>query len=212
MNDQQRAGISQPYGFETYGRGGVVYYGGSQMWYSRFWQRRAGCGPTSASNIFAHLARQHANLAPLCPYDTRCKDQMLLLMQDVWRYITPTWRGVNTCKLFANGAVRYAAERGVAITPRVLEISAEAAARADSSAVVDFISKAFADDLPVAFLNLCNGALCNLDRWHWVTLIDFDIFTNIATMCDLGNKIEIDLGLWLRTTTQGGGFVALDWS
>ncbi|MCL2852630.1 MAG: hypothetical protein FWE20_06310 [Defluviitaleaceae bacterium] len=202
-------GISDPFGFEIRDNSDTVYFGGVQTWYRTIWQRRAGCGPTTASNIFAQLSFLDPCLAPLCPYDARRKDQFLLLMEEVWKYITPTWRGVNTCKILTSGAVRYAQDRDIRILPQVLDIPPESGERPDRNRVRAFLEEAFSNNLPVAFLNLCNGALSNLDRWHWVTLTSFDPDTLSVTMCDQGKKIDIDFALWLRESTLGGGLVAL---
>ena len=95
------------------------------------------------------------------------------------------------------------------ISPKVLQVSHIASDRPDIATVQSFLEEAFADNSPVAFLNLCNGSLHNLDRWHWVTLVSLDKNTSSATMCDQGVKNDIDLELWLRTNTLGGGFVEL---
>ena len=35
----------------------IKYYGGSQEWYSSFWKRMAGCGPTTAATITMYEQR-----------------------------------------------------------------------------------------------------------------------------------------------------------
>jgi hypothetical protein len=63
----------------------------------------------------------------------------------------------------------------------------------------------------VAFLNLCNGSEKKLDRWHWVTLISLEYAEGgervFADILDAGIIKRIDLALWYKTTTLGGGFV-----
>jgi len=202
-------GVSAPYGFETRNFLGQVCLGGIKTWYRTIWKRKAGCGPTTASNLFAQLARQDPRFLPLCPYDTATKAGFLSLMNDVWQYITPTLMGVNTTEIFASGAVRYAGERGITLKPRVLDIPLRPDTRPAAETVGAFIEDAFAENLPVAFLNLCNGGVRNLDKWHWVTLVSVNRDTLRAEICDQGKKSEIDLALWLRATTKGGGFVVL---
>ncbi len=77
--------------------------------------------------------------------------------------------------------------------------------------VVDFLVSSFEADSPVAFLNLSKGALPNLDEWHWVTLVGVEQQGEgervYATLYDASLTWKIDLGLWLETTTRGGGFV-----
>jgi hypothetical protein len=62
-------------------------------------------------------------------------------------------------------------------------------------------------------VNLHSGDTKHLDDWHWVTIVG--IRTNEdrtqlwAHMMDAGKLTEIDLGLWLDTTQNKGGFVVL---
>ena len=62
-----------------------------------------------------------------------------------------------------------------------------------------------------AFLNLNNGKEEKIDSWHWVTVVGvlYNDEKNIlkATITDEGVLKNIDLGLWLETTTEEGGFV-----
>jgi hypothetical protein len=83
--------------------------------------------------------------------------------------------------------------------------------RPELADLVIFIEEALLKDVPVAFLNLCNGDENNLEPWHWVTIISLDyaddensVFVNIL---DGGLIKKIDLSLWYNTTTLGGGFV-----
>jgi hypothetical protein len=68
------------------------------------------------------------------------------------------------------------------------------------------------NDVPVAFLNLCNGEEKNLDKWHWVTIIsiefDDDKCSSAVEILDEGMVKKIDIPLWYRTTTLGGGLVS----
>jgi hypothetical protein len=69
----------------------------------------------------------------------------------------------------------------------------------------NFLDDALSNDVPVAFLNLCNGGEKNLDRWHWVTVISRE--DTLARILDEGVVKIVDLALWRDTTKQGGGFV-----
>ena len=100
-------------------------------------------------------------------------------------------------------------QQGTELEVRSLDIPEEIADRPAREAVRDFLLTALAADCPVAFLNLNNGKVTNLDRWHWVTLVAADPERLMVTMLDQGRRVDIDLALWLETTTLGGGFVAL---
>ena len=48
--------LSQPERFTITGPQGETYRGGNQEWYRDLWQRRAGCGPTTAATLLAAVA------------------------------------------------------------------------------------------------------------------------------------------------------------
>lgn len=184
------------------------HYGGNQLWYPTGWQRQAGCGPTCASHLLWYLSRTRPDCEALYPYEGGDRPGFQRLMEDVWHYVTPGRMGVNRTDILTDGVVRYGAQRGVALRCRVLDISPVPAKRPPLETLLAFLAQAFTDDLPVAFLNLSNGALRNLDNWHWVTLTGLDADSGAATMYDQGARSVIDLDLWLRTTALGGGFAA----
>lgn len=188
----------------------TTYYGANQLWYATEWQRRAGCGPTAASHLLWYLSQSGSGCGPLCTYDCSGRGGFLCLMETVWQYVTPTKMGVNSTDIFTEGALRYARDRGVTLDARVLEISSVPFLRPKPGELSAFLTAAMSDNLPVAFLNLSNGSLRNLDNWHWVTLVSIDPGALTAQMYDQGARQTIDLGRWLKTTTLGGGFVVLD--
>ena len=60
------------------------------------------------------------------------------------------------------------------------------------------------EDRPIAFLNLCNGEENNLDKWHWVVVVEIfeengEYFLNII---DDKEILKINLSLWYRTITM----------
>jgi len=76
---------------------------------------------------------------------------------------------------------------------------------------LSFLEGGLIKDAPIAFLNLCNGQVKNLDPWHWVTIISLEYAENGKSasikILDEGLIKKIDLALWYDTTTLGGGFV-----
>lgn len=183
-------------------------YGADQEWYGTEWQRKSGCGPTSCAHLLWYLSRTRLGCGALCPYDGFNRAGFVRLMEDVWQYITPGRMGVNSTSIFTRGAVRYAQDRGLHLHCRVLNIPLLQGDRPEFTQVAEFLECAFEDDLPVAFLNLSNGTLTNLENWHWVTLVAAS--GGKAMMYDACERTEIDLETWLRTTRLGGGFVALE--
>lgn len=189
--------------------GNVTHLAGNQDWYAELWHQRAGCGPTNSANVLWYLSQTRPGLRALCPYDGGTRQGFVELMDATWHYVTPGRRGVNTTKIFTDGVMRYAGDIGVALRCDVLEIPYQVAKRPDADSMLAFIDDALRQDLPVAFLNLSNGVLDNLDSWHWVTLISADTDAGTATMLDQGNKCELDMKKWLETTVFGGGFVVV---
>lgn len=185
-----------------------VFWGADQAWYATKWQQNAGCGPTNCAHLMYYLACTRDGCSPLCPEKRPTRGGFRALMDSVWHYVTPGKMGVHTTDLFTDGAMRYATERGVPLSAKSLEIPASRKARPGTDAVHAFLDAAFANDLPVAFLNLSRGALRNLEGWHWVTLIALK--DGKAHVVDQGNSYWIDLDLWLKTSRMGGGFVILE--
>ncbi|MDR1066413.1 MAG: hypothetical protein LBL35_03120 [Clostridiales bacterium] len=183
------------------------YFGGSQEWYEDARRKKSGCGAVAAANIIWYMAKSDGRFRGLADIDGGGKDSFIKLMEEMFSYITPGPFGVNRPEMFSAGAICYAAERGVDIKAKTLE--AFKPGKIDLEEARGFVSSCLAESSPTAFLNLSNGALKNLDNWHWVTIIAIDDETNGALICDAGNSFEINFGEWVETTLLGGAFVAL---
>lgn len=180
-------------------------YGSDQEWYPMLWQRRAGCGPTTASNLMLYFQQKQT------PKELQ-KEEALLMMQEMWNLVTPGIMGVHLISQFTKGVDVFLPKLPYELKEKTLKIAKAKEKRPSLSRVVEFLVTSFEADSPVAFLNLSKGALTNLDEWHWVTLIaveqeeaDKPVF---ATVYDASLTWKIDLGLWLETTTRGGGLVS----
>ena len=183
---------------------GIVHCGSNQDWYRQEEQRLKGCGPSVAANILFYLQRKKN--VDCCGTE---KADLLACMEYVWRYVTPEWTGIPSTELFCSKVDCYAKSCGKQLDYHILNINP--ARKPVLSAVVNFLWVGLQRDLPIAFLNLCNGAEQQLEPWHWVTIsgLDYDTYNQyaIAQICDGGIVKRIDLALWLHTTRQGGGFV-----
>lgn len=184
---------------------GSFAYGLDQEWYPTLWQRRAGCGPTTASNLMLYFLQRDK---PRSMY----KDETLPLMEDLWKLVTPGIMGVHLISQFTRGVDSYLPKLPFALTEQTLAIPKAKGARPSLTQVVEFLSASLLADSPVAFLNLSKGSVTNLYEWHWVTLValeqegeDKPVF---VTLYDASLVWKIDLSLWLETTTRGGGFVS----
>jgi hypothetical protein len=193
---------------------GAVYYGCSQEWYRTKWQRMGGCGPTTATNLIYYHLRSCAGNTENAFQPT--KSSCLALMEEVWDYVTPTLRGVSTTKLFCKGVMAYAEKSAVKITASVVDVPKSRAQRPDFGELLAFLDESLKNDLPVAFLNLDNGAEERLDAWHWVTIAGLEYAPNgteaVVDILDEGMIKKINLLQWFRTTSLGGGFVSLSWN
>jgi len=196
--------IHNPENLYIHDKGGGFVYGSDQEWYPTLWQRRAGCGPTTASNLMLYFQqKQNPRLLE--------KEEALLMMQELWRLVTPGIMGVHLLSQFTKGVEAFLPKVPYALKEQTLKIAKAKGERPSLANVVDFLVSSFEADSPVAFLNLSKGALPNLDEWHWVTLVGVEQQGEgervYATLYDASLTWKIDLGLWLETTTRGGGFV-----
>lgn len=181
---------------------GDIFYGCNQEWYKNQRQKRAGCGPTVATNIILY-ANKHKGIT---------KGESLEQMEVLWDHVTPTMKGVNTTNIFYEGLLSYTKKIGGKLFYDAIDIPMKKQIRPSFDKVIDFIAASLKKDIPIAFLNLCNGKEKCLDRWHWVTLTYLEYKEDLSGakigIFDEGLKKTIDLHLWYNTTTLGGGLVS----
>lgn len=185
------------------------HYGCDQEWYSTEWQRLSGCGPTVASNIIFYLTQKGESLKS--GRDLVYKSECSLLMEEVWKHVTPSTDGIPATQILSEAMLTYIKSKGLDFECRTMDIPEDKGCRPKLPEILGFLETALLEDAPVAFLNLCNGEEKNLEQWHWVTIISVEyadknrqINVNIL---DEGMIKKIDLTLWYDTTTLGGGFV-----
>ena len=178
------------------------YYGCNQEWYKKPWQRMAGCGPTVASNIILY-SKNNVGIS---------KNDSISIMDEMWKHVTPTMKGVNTTNIFYNGLLSYAKSKGLTLLYDAVDIPKKKEMRPTFERIISFIKISLENDVPLAFLNLCNGEEKCLDKWHWVTVtsLEYEEDLNCVSIeiVDESIKKTIDLKLWYNTTTLGGGFVS----
>jgi hypothetical protein len=185
-----------------------IYHGCDQKWYTTEWQRLSGCGPTVASNLilYLELSRQTTDSSP-----SVIRKNCLSLMEEIWEYVTPTVKGVSTTKMFYEALHSYTQSKGLDVRYGFLDMPENKPCRPKFSELLEFLAGALSQDVPIAFLNLCNGAEKCLDPWHWVTIISLEYTEDgdqaLVTILDESEIKKIDLALWYHSTTKGGGFV-----
>ena len=197
--------ILHPERLDLTGPGGTLCHGADQDWFPDPWQRRAGCGPTTASLIFHYLARQRSEFSPLRPEMGTEWTDFLEHMCRVWEYVTPRSHGLNRPEYMVEDMAAYGKAVGVPLTPTLFSFPSARTKRPPWEGLRAFVAAGLETDCPMAFLNLDNGKIKQLDRWHWVTLIGLE--GNTASIVDNGNTFTMDLRLWYATTKTRGGFV-----
>lgn len=203
--------LTRPEVLTLIGPRGETYRGGDQEWYPDLWQRRAGCGPTTAAALLAYLSQTRPALAPLCPLAGGTRTGFAQYMQALWPYVTPGARGLDKPESLVLGCRSFALSRGCRLEGEILKIPRRREDRPTPAACRDFLLRALDNDCPVAFLNYSNGSLPNLDSWHWVPLIALTEGEEVllCTVLDEGEEKVIDLALWLETTLLGGALAAV---
>jgi len=183
-------------------------YGCNQGWFQTPWQRLAGCGPSVASNILLYF---HRAGRIIMPFEVKDKTDFINLMETVWQYVTPTSHGLYLLSQFCIGVNSIFKKIGSSLQCDSLDIPEQVQDRPDFSTVIDFIARGLNKDAPIAFLNLSNGTVNNLDEWHWVTVIALEVVpetnTTYLEIYDNSKSTRINLTEWYQSTTLGGGFV-----
>ncbi|MDR1966513.1 MAG: hypothetical protein LBQ36_07365 [Synergistaceae bacterium] len=181
-----------------------IFYGCDQEWFGTEWQRRSGCGPSAVSNMLLYRAAPLGGRA-------LSKSDCASLMEEVWHHVTPTEHGIPNTEMLCESVKAYGASKGAKVACAHCEIPEDRSLRPSGGEVASFLEVALSSDIPVIFLNLCNGEEENLDEWHWVTIVSLERAEPDGRMklriLDKGKIGIVDLTLWLDTTECGGGFV-----
>lgn len=187
---------------------GYATYGMSQMWYRESFQKKAGCGPTAATNILIYLDKTGK-----IKLDKKVEshEDRLKLLYEVWNFVTPGLMGVNRTDIFYNGLSRYANYKNLSLEHQYLNVPNAVGGKLPLPTAIDFISSGLAQGSPVAFLNLINKKQPVLDQWHWTTIVGIT-FNELKTQANLHifdgyQQFQLDLDAWLHGSMLGGGFV-----
>lgn len=181
---------------------GALYHGADQEWFPLLWQRKAGCGPTTASHLVLYNRHDSHPLK---------KPDMVGLMENMWNHITPGIMGVHLVSQFTKGLNGFLVEHALSYSIASITVAKDRTKRVGFDQVVSFIEGSLHIDQPVAFLNLSSGEVKNLDSWHWVTIVGLE-HTDTGALIhvyDGGTQWVIDLKLWYETTVRSSGFVRL---
>lgn len=118
------------------------------------------------------------------------------VMQTMWNYLTPGVRGLHRVRKFKNGSDAFFKAKKLPFACRCAEFAEDSPLTIGQTA--DFIKEALSLDAPLAFLNLLNNSVKDLERWHWVTIVSFDDAEMTATVFDGDKKFLLPLPLWFE--------------
>lgn len=182
------------------------WHGYDQEWYTREWQRLAGCGPTTATQVMSYIELRDGRISREGAHDQAAA---LRRMETMWEYVKPRYGGgVYKTAWLRDGMQRYVDDRKLQYEVRMINISPFQSSRDDVSVVAEFITDALKQDIPVAFLNRHKGHEKALWTWHWVPV--WGIFReNDDIRCrifDEGQIRDFSLTNWMKDTILGGGF------
>ena len=182
-----------------------IFYGADQEWFSSPLKRAAGCGPVAAAMMYVCIA-DHTE-------KPSCAEDWLPLMKEWWKAVTPGMFGLNSVVKFAFGADRFFRQNDLPFFTKTLPLSACKYPPIEQA--VDFIKDGLEKNCPVAFLNLGNGGIENLQAWHWVVITALTENTTtaafssekslLAEIYDEGSVLEIDFVQWYKTAKHFGG-------
>ncbi len=189
------------------------FFGCDQDWYHEPWQRQAGCGPCTSASILYYLSCQHQAFSALYPLDGNHQEDFRNFMSEIWHYVTPGRMGVNEGRMLSEGVLKYALTKSVKMHAHLEKIAGLHQKRISFEVMIQFILAGLSSNCPVAFLNLSNGNLDNLESWHWVTIAavlkhsDPAYTTYYAAISDSGEPKVINLSQWYESSLLGGTFV-----
>ncbi|WMJ88917.1 hypothetical protein [Anaerocolumna sp. MB42-C2] len=189
--------------------GHKTYFGANQVWYTKAWNREAGCGPTCASNITAYLAQTRDKYKELFIPNSLEKNDFLKHMDELFKYITPGAMGVNHVDKFTGGITKFAEDRGVLLETEVFSVENCFTRKRNVERLFEFVNHGLESDCPLAFLNLSRGEETSLQAWHWITITGAEMKEDslIASASDQGSLIRFDLLKWYLTTRMHGGLI-----
>ena len=189
-------------------------FGCDQDWYGHAWQRQAGCGPCTAATLLFYLAHRHPSLSSLYTASSGSQDDFCHFMGEIWHYVTPGRMGVNEGRILSEGVLSFASKQLVNLKASLNKVAGLHQPRIPLDEVITFIEQGLSHDSPVAFLNLSNGNLKNLESWHWVTITALYLAGNkeiMAMISDSGEAKVINLSQWYASSLLGGSFVYFEW-
>lgn len=183
--------------------------GYNQEWYGTDWQRIAGCGPTTATQIVNYLACRDGLIEPS---EINNKAAVVETMEKVFPYVKPRrGGGLYKTRWMKDGLEKFIKDRNLEYEVKMLRIYPFLVMRPTVKKVAQFVLEGLLSDCPIAFLNRHKGQEEGLDTWHWVPIVALEQQGDeyIASVYDAEHTRYFSLNAWLKDTVLGGGFVYL---
>lgn len=184
-------------------------FGYNQDWYGTEWQRLAGCGPTTATQLINYISCRDGYIEPS---ELKEKNQIIESMEQVFPYVRPRrGGGLYKTRWMKDGLDKYIQERSWPYETKMLRVYPFLVMRPNIKEVANFILEGLLLDCPIAFLNRHKGQEEGLDTWHWVPIVALEQCGDnyIASVYDAEQIRYFSVNSWLRDTVLGGGFVYL---
>lgn len=156
----------------------LIGYGGNQEWFNDKWQRLAGCGSVSATNIYSFYIDENRRYS---------KTIYLQRMEEMFNRFVPGKRGFPYVYIYARNMRKILKAAGLDYDFKIYRNPGLAKG-------LDFVIKQLDQHNPVALLILGHGHVSLWeDNWHWVTIFGYqreknDYFLYIS---DCGKKKKI---------------------
>lgn len=186
-----------------------ISLGYNQEWFGTDWQRLAGCGPTTATQIINYISCRDGYVEAL---QLRNKHCVMQTMEQVFPYVKPRRAGLYKTRWMKEGLEKYVQDRNWNYEVKMLRIYPFAIMRPSEKDVAKFILDGILSDCPIAFLNRHKGHEEGLDTWHWVPIIAIEERDGkyFAFVYDDEQMKEFSINDWLKDSVLGGGFVYLE--
>lgn len=147
-----------------------ISYGGDQGWFTRKWQRQAGCASTSGANLAVYYAMNFKEMRDLFSGDTQNIKQgdYLKTMETMFQYMKPGIIGFPYANKFAKRFTEFCSSKNISVEGKVLK------KWNPTKEASDFITASIDNGHPVALLILFHrGNELKYDNWHWVTITGY---------------------------------------
>ena len=179
---------------KIYRDGKYLAYGGNPEWFPGTFQRRAGCGSVTGTNIAVceGLFSEEVENSESIPHES-----YLELMEGMYQYMTPGFMGYPLIGKFKKDFLSFASDRGKKLKARSMFLPRN---RQDC---LDFIKEGLYHGHPTALLIWRHSRKeFREDNWHWVTITGYDEEREILIWSNCGEREEIPVKVLLDDSAR----------